>query len=79
MTDTTTDVRIESNDQRRAVRLRREINKQHQWRVKTWATAQRYIAERQTELRELGFDEEELFEPDFSTEANVELYINSPS
>lgn len=67
----------ETNEERRARRLRREIGKQHNWRVTTWAKAEQYIEERQVELEGMGFEREALFEPDFSNPALVEQYASS--
>lgn len=64
----------ETNEERRRNRLRREIAKQHNWRVTTWAKAITYIEERQLELEALGFPREELFEPDFGNPALVAQY-----
>lgn len=74
MSEGTTVPKVETNEERRRVRLHREITKQHNWRVSTWAKAQRYIEVRQEELEELGFPREELFEPDFSNPALVAEY-----
>jgi hypothetical protein len=68
----------ETNEERRARRLRREITKNHNWRVSTWAKAERYIEERQQELESLGFDRESLFEPDFKNAAMLEQYADLP-
>lgn len=70
----TTAKRVETNEERRAQRLRREIQKQHNWRVSTWAKAIKYIEVRQQELDELGAPREDLFEPDFSNPALVDQY-----
>jgi hypothetical protein len=66
----------ESNADRRAARLRKEIDKQHRWRVTTWAKAAQYINVRQNELAELGFDAHETFEPDFNDAAMVDAYAS---
>lgn len=76
MSETQTGMSKQTNEERRAERLRREIQKQHGWRVKTWAVAMKYIDERQKELAALGFDEEELFQPDFNNPAMVEEYAS---
>jgi hypothetical protein len=66
----------ESNADRRAARLRKEIDKQHKWRVTTWAKADQYIKLRQNELVELGFEPHETFDPDFDDEAMVDAYAS---
>jgi hypothetical protein len=66
----------ETNADRRRVRLLREIKKQHNWRIQTWAKAELYIAKRQAELVELGFGKEDLFRPDFDDQAMIEYYAN---
>lgn len=76
MSTTGTGLSKETNEQRQERRLRREIQRQHAWRVQTWATAELYIKERQAKLAELGFAAEDLFEPDFSNQAMVEEYAN---
>lgn len=77
MSETQTGLSKETNEQRRATRLRREIAKQHAWRVKTWAKAEEYIKERQEELETLGFEQEDLFEPDFKNPAMLAEYANA--
>lgn len=67
----------QTNEERRAERLRREIAKQHNWRVMTWAKAEKYIEERQQELTLLEFERESLFEPDFTDPALVDQYADS--
>lgn len=68
--------RAETNEERRARRVRREIQKQHNWRVSTWAKAIKYIEQRQKELTDLGFNREELFEPDFTNPSLVDSYAD---
>lgn len=77
MSETQTGLSKETNEERRRTRLQREIGKQHAWRVKTWAQAERYIAERQDELEALGFPREDLFKPDFDNPAMIEEYAAS--
>lgn len=67
----------ETNEERRATKLRREIQRQHNWRVTTWAKAEQYIEERQQVLVNLGFDREELFQPDFNNPAMIAEYARS--
>lgn len=55
----------ESNEDRRRARLERTREKNHNWRVSTWARAQIKIAECDAELRALGFEPTPLYEADF--------------
>ena len=63
-----------SNNDRRANRLRAEIRKGHNWRVQVWAQQETRINAKQAELEAMGYEGENLYEPDFTVEANLEHY-----
>lgn len=55
-----------TNLERRVEKLKRRIEKDHDYRVKIWAQAEIRIQGRSAELEALGQKPPELFRPDFS-------------
>lgn len=67
-----------ANAERRAVKLRQQIQRKHDWRIEVWATGEQKIEEMQMELASLGFARENLIQPDFTDPAMVEFYAKKP-
>lgn len=63
-----------SNDARKAERLRRKIERQHDWRVKVWAECEMRIKAAHAELAGMGHSMPDLYKPDFENEAMLEQY-----
>lgn len=64
-----------SNADRRREALERQRERNHVWRVNTWARAQVKIAQADEELRTLGFEPVPLFDTDFTDEQMLATYI----
>lgn len=63
-----------ANRKRKAEKLVKVVNKQQEWRVGVWASAQMKIAKAQADLIALGEPPVALEEPDFSKEENLLFY-----
>lgn len=64
----------ESNADRRRGKLERQRRKNHVWLVSTTARALIKIKQNEQEIRDLGFEPEPLFEPDFNDESMLAEY-----
>lgn len=66
------------NDERKRDKLRRQIQRAHEWRVQVWAQSELKIRGNNAALQVLGSEPVELWEPDFSTDENLHHYSTMP-
>ena len=57
----------QSNDDRRAEKLAKEVTRAHEWRVQVWAQSEIRIRRRNAELVAMGREPIEPFDPDFGS------------
>lgn len=57
----------QSNDDRRADKLAKEVNRAHEWRVQVWAQSELRIRARNAELQAMGRDPITPFDADFDS------------
>jgi hypothetical protein len=79
MTDTATEQTREEkvaahNNSLRGEKLKKKIQRQHDWRVQVWAQCELRIREAQAELEALGLDPIQTFDPQFDDEEMLRHY-----
>lgn len=66
----------ESNEDRKKDKLRRQIARAHDWRIRVWAESELKIRSANAALAVLGAEEVKVFEPDFTSDENLHHYAN---
>jgi hypothetical protein len=64
----------ETNEDRRKDKLRRQVNRAHDWRVQVWAQSELKIREANAALQALGDEPIKPFDPDFTDDSNLHHY-----
>lgn len=64
----------QSNDDRRADKLQKEIQRAHDWRVQVWAQSELRIQRKNAELEAIGRVAIEPFTPDFGSQEMLQHY-----
>lgn len=68
----------QSNDDRKRAALMAKAAKAHDWRVQVWAQCERRIRGFNAELKVLGVEPFEPYEPQFDDDAMLEHYSTMP-
>jgi len=66
----------ETNEGKRRDKLRRQVQRAHEWRVQVWAQSELRIRSAQASLEVLGSEPVDLFEPDFNDDALLHHYAD---
>lgn len=68
----------ESNEDRKKDKLRRQVQRAHDWRVQVWAQCELKIRAANASLAALGTEEVEPFEPEFDNDEMLHHYSSMP-